>query len=300
MFGATPVFDWNDLRYLVAVARQGSTLAAARELGVNQSTVQRRLAELEARLGLRLVERRPSGYRLTATGASLLPAAEGVASAIAAFEQAAAQAAHAGVLRLTCPEPIAVRLTRSGLLDRFHQLHPDLRIEFVLADRYVDLSKGEADVALRSGDTEGDLVGRKIADSIWAVYASRTYVARHGAPGSVAELRDHPIVGFDESLARHRLSLWLRDVAPDARYAARSDSVLGLVSAAKAGVGLAALPVALGDSEDTLVQVLPPVAELAREWRLLAHPGARHLPRVEAFFKFVTAEAAELKPVLTG
>jgi len=294
------MFDWSDLRYLLAVARHGSTLSAARHLQVNQSTVQRRLAELEARLKLRLVERSPSGYRLTAAGLTVLPAAEQVAAAIEAFEQRVGEVAHAGILRLTCPEPIAIRLTRAGFVDRFHARHSDLRIQFVLADRYIDLSKGEADVALRSGDTQGELVGRKIADSIWAIYASRDYVNRNGAPKSVEELKTRPLIAFDESLARHRLSVWLRAVAPDAQYAARSDSVLGLVSAAKAGVGIAALPIALGDSEPDLIRVLQPIPELTRAWRLLTHPDMRDVPRVKSFFDFVASETETLKPILTG
>jgi DNA-binding transcriptional LysR family regulator len=113
------MFDWNDLKYLIAVARHGSTLAAARALGVNQSTVQRRVAELEARLNVRLFERQPSGYRLTPAGSEVLSAAETVSAAVEEFERQAARAAHVDVLRLSCPEPIAVRLARSGLLDRF-------------------------------------------------------------------------------------------------------------------------------------------------------------------------------------
>lgn len=294
------MFDWDDLRYLLAVARHGSTLAAARHLQVNQSTVQRRLSELEARLGLRLVERSTSGYRLTAAGSMVLPSAEQVAASIEKFQQKVAEAGHAGVLRLTCPEPIAIRLARSGLIDCFHARHPGIRVQFVLADRYIDLSKGEADVALRSGDTDANLVGRKVADSVWAVYASRAYLESNGAPESIDELNRHPLIALDESFARHRLSTWLREVAPDASYAARSNSVLGLVSAAKAGVGVAALPTALGDCEEDLVRVLDPVPELARDWRLLSHPDARHLPRVEAFFAFIASEAEALEPVLTG
>jgi DNA-binding transcriptional LysR family regulator len=294
------MFNWNDITYLLGVAEHGSTLAAARALGVNQSTVQRRLAELEAQLGLRLVERAPSGYRLTPAGLAVLPAAQQVAASVEVFRRTAREAAHAGILRLTCPEPIAIRLTGSGLIERFHARHPGTRIEFVLADRYIDLGKGEADVALRSGDTTGDLVGRKIADSIWAVYASRAYLERNDAPASLEALRDHALIGFEESMAGHRLSAWLREIAPEAQFAARSNSVLGLVSAAKAGVGVAALPVALGDAEPELVRVLGPVPELARAWRLLTHPDARHLPRVAAFFDFVAAEIDALKPILSG
>jgi DNA-binding transcriptional LysR family regulator len=294
------MFDWNDLKYLIAIARHGSTLAAARALGVNQSTVQRRVAELEARLNVRLFERHPSGYRLTPVGSDVLGAAETVSAAVEEFERQVARAAHADVLRLSCPEPIAVRLARSGLLDRFHAKYPAIRIEFVLADSYLDLSKGEADVALRSGDTGAELVGRKIADSIWAVYASRSYLHSRGAPPGIDDLKDHPLVALDETHAGHRLTLWLTSVVPHANYAARSGSVLGMVSATKAGIGIAALPTALGDAEADLVRVLGPIQDLARDWRLLTHPDMRHQGRVRAFFDFVAAEKESFRDVLTG
>lgn len=294
------MFNWNDLKYLLAVAREGSTLAAGRALKVDQSTVQRRIAELETGLKLRLVERSPSGYRLTPSGEAVLAPAQAVAEAVEAFQRAAADAAHEAILRLTCPEPIADRLSRSGFLDRFRAANPGLGIEFVLADRYIDLARSEADVALRSGDTDGVLVGRKVADSVWAVYASPAYVRDHGAPSTVEEIGAHPVIAFDASLAGHRLSTWLAEVAPHARIAARSNSVLGLVSAAKSGVGIAALPTALGDGDPELVRVLPRVPELDRAWRLLCHPDARKLYKVDAFFRFVETEIAALRPVLTG
>ncbi len=109
-----PMFNWNDLKYLLAVARHGSTIAAARALEVNQSTVQRRLLELETRLGRRLFVRLPSGYRLTPVGAALLSAApEAVECAVQAFARSGAEPARAGVLRLTSPEPIAIRPSTS-------------------------------------------------------------------------------------------------------------------------------------------------------------------------------------------
>lgn len=300
LWGWLSMFNWNDLKYLLAIARHGSTLAAARALKVNQSTAQRRILELEQQLKLRLVERSPSGYHLTPSGQEILASAEAVASAIEAFERCCSEAAHAGTLRLTCPEPIADRLTRSGFVDRFHDSYTDLRVEFVLADRYIDLAKGEADVAFRSGDTDDNLIGRKVADSVWAVYASTDYVRRHGAPASINEMSGHSLVAFESNLASHRLSVWLRKVAPNAHVAARSNSVLGLVSAVKSGVGIAALPTPLGDGDPDLVQVLPPVAELERAWRLLCHPDARNLYRVDAFFEFVGTQIDALKPVLTG
>jgi DNA-binding transcriptional LysR family regulator len=296
-------FDWDDLKHLLAVARHGSTLAAGRALGVDQSTVQRRLAELERRIGQALVRRQPSGYRMTEFGMALLPHAERVEQAAMAFEQhiATATADVAGVIRVTCPEPIVFRITQSPLLERFTALHPALQVQFVMSDKYVDLLKGEADIALRSGDTDdGELVGRKIGDSIWAVYASRTYIEHHGQPRRLEDLAQHALVGFDETMAKHRIAAWLHNVAPNATVAARTNSVLGLVYSAKAGVGVAPLPIALGDAEPDLVRVIEPVAELSRIWRVLTTPELRRTPRVSAFFDFIVSEIDTLRPIITG
>jgi DNA-binding transcriptional LysR family regulator len=295
--------DWNDLRYFLAVARHGSTVAAARALKTTQSTVQRRLTALERRIGKPLATRSPAGYRLTELGRGLVTHAEAVEHAVLAFEQQLQTATRgaAGVLRIACPEPIVYRITQAKLLERFKAKHPELRVEFVMSDKYIDLSKGEADVALRSGDTDdGELVGRKIADSLWAVYASEDYIARHGRPAGVEDLESHLLVGLDESMAKHRATTWLARVAPKANIVARNNSVLGPVYAVKAGVGIAPLPTALGDNEAGLVRVLGPIPELARIWRLLAHPDVRRTPRVSAFFDFIDGEMQTLKPILTG
>lgn len=296
-------FDWDDLKHLLAVAREGSTLSAGRALKVDQSTVQRRLVELERRLGQSLVQRLPTGYRLTSVGQEMLPFAEAVERAVLAFERQVHRLATdtTGVIRLTCPEPIVNRIVQAGLLDRFHARHPGLRVQFVMSDKYVDLLQGDADVALRSGDTDDDeLVGRRIADSVWAVYASRGYVERHGRPVGVEDLASHALVGFDETMGRHRVAQWLRKVAPDAPMAARSSSVLGLVYSVKAGIGVGPLPLALGDAEPDLVRVIEPVAELSRLWRLLTTRELRRTPRVAAFYDFIVDEIEALRPILTG
>lgn len=296
------MFDWNDLKYFLAVARHGSTIAAGKALGLSQSTVHRRLDELERRLGRTLVTRQQSGYRLTEFGQAMLPYAERVEAAVIDFTRRTSDVEQdmKGVIRVTCPEPIVARLTQSGLLDVFRAQHPSLRVEFVMSDRYLDLSKGEVDVAFRSGDTDDELVGRKIAESIWAVYASRDYVERHGKPERIEDLERHLLVGLDDSLANHRAVKWLKEVAPDGRMSARINSVLGLVSAIKSGVGIGPLPIALGDAEPGLVRVLGPIAELTRSWRILTHPDLRRVPRIAAFFDFIVLQREALKPILTG
>ena len=297
------MFDWNDLQPFLAVARHGSTTAAARALQVDPSTVQRRLAELERRIGQPLVTRRPSGYCLTPYGQELLPLAERVAEQVGALQDHVRRTARElqGVIRVTCPEPIVLRITRSPLLQHLQARHPGLHVEFVMSDRYLDLADGSADVALRSGDTvDGRLVGRKLADSLWAVYAGRQYAARHGLPATLAEAAAHPWIGFDGTLAGHRAKQWLQQVAPAAHVVATGASVLGVLQSARADVGLAALPTALGDAEPDLVRVLGPVPELTRIWRVLTTRSLRGTPRVRAFFDFLAHESATLRPILTG
>lgn len=296
------MFDWNDLKYFLAVARHGSTLAASRALGVNQSTVHRRLAELERRLGTQLATRHPTGYRLTEFGTALLPYARSVEDTIIALERHVEGYGDAvsGTIRLTCPEPIVGRLMESGLIARFHQRHPGVTVELVTSDRYLDLSRGEADVALRSGEPEDpNLIGRKVADSVWAVFASQAYVEKYGRPASVAELARHRLVAFEGAMQRHRANAWLAAVAPDAEIVARNSSVLGVLLSVKAGVGIAALPTTIAEAEG-LVEVLPPIAKLARGWYLLTHPDLRRQPRIAAFFDFVVGELPTLRAVLGG
>ncbi len=294
------MFDWDDLKYLLAVARHGSTIAAGKALRLSQSTVHRRLSELERRLGRPLVIRHSTGYRLTPFGEELKPYAERVEAGINELQRHIADGSNqrAGIIRLTCPEPIVPRLT--PLLEQFHTRHPKLHVEFVTSDRYLDLLKGEADVALRSGDTEDELVGRKIADSIWAIYASRGYIERHGKPERIERLAQHALVSLDESMSKHRLVSWLRDAVPGARIVARNNSVLGLVYAVKSGIGIGALPTPIADAEPELVRILGPIPELSRSWRLLTHPELRRAPRIAAFFDFVTTEREAFKAILTG
>ena len=163
----------------------------------------------------------------------------------------------------------------------------------------LDIAKGEADVALSSGEPHDEtLVARKIADSVWAVYASKSYVQHHGRPWRLADLADHALIGFDGIMAGHRAAKWLAEVAPQAKIVARNDSVRGVLLAVKSGVGVAPLPTTLAEQEDSLVQVLPPVPELQRGWYLLTHPDLRKAPRIAAFFDFVVKNRDLLRPIL--
>ncbi len=299
----TIMFDWNDLRHLIAVSRCGSTLAAAKVLGVNQSTVHRRLVELERRVGLSLVKRQPAGYRLSELGETLIDDVLAVETSVGNLERKirSLKLDLKGAIRLTCPEPTVPRIAASGLLDRFHARYPGLMVEFVTTDRYLDIAKGEADVAFRSGEPVDErLVGRKICDSVWAIYASRSYVQQHGRPDTIASLATHALIGFDGIMQNHRAAKWLLTAVPDVRIVSRGASMLGVLSSVRAGVGVAPLPTTLGDAEDTLLQVLPPVPELTRNWYLLTTSDLRRTPRIAAFIDAMLDDIPALKAALIG
>jgi DNA-binding transcriptional LysR family regulator len=294
------MFDWSDLTYFLAVAREGSSLAAARALRVNQSTVHRRLVELEKRLGCPLVERRPSGYRLTECGKELQPYAERVEQAASALGRRAAtfDKGMIGTVRLTCSTAIAYRLTRSELLDTFHNRYPGIKIELLMTERVLDLSKGEADIAIRGGEAREEvLVGKKIADVPWAVYASRSYLGRNGNPRSPEDIQSHCIIEFTDDLAALKAARWLSSKAPQARISGQASNVPSVLLAVKSGAGLAPLPTPLADLDQDLVRVIGPIPELDYPIYLLTHRDLRKIPRIAAFFQYCIDR---LRPVLTG
>jgi DNA-binding transcriptional LysR family regulator len=296
------MFDWNDLKYFLAVARHGSTIAAAKTLRLSQSTVHRRLAELEKRIGRHVVIRHATGYRLTEFGKELQPLAKQVEEAVAAIERhlSAADDSATGSVRVTCSESIGYRLMKSPLLDAFHARHPGLRVEFVMSDHFLDLAKGEADVAIRAGVPDDEsLVGRKIADVPWALFGSRTYIERHGRVERVEDINRHSVIEFDGNIRDHHAAQWVRSVAPHATVAARSNTISGLMMTVKSGAGLAPLPTPLAARETELVRVLGPVPGLFSQIYLLTHPDVRRVPRVRAFFDFMIAELDNVRPVLT-
>ena len=297
------MFDWDDLRYFLAVARSGSTNAAAKTLGVNQSTVQRRLDELQNRIGRQLVSRSTSGYKLTELGQEMLAYAARVEETVRAFERrltATDKELH-GTIKITCPEAVGVRLMRSQLPKQFGEQFPGLEMEFVISDRVLDLAKGEADIAIRAtAPTENYLFGRKIADVPWAIYASRDYVDRYGAIKSTNDLKKQSIALFDVELKAHQSNEWLQSVAPEARIATRCNSIAALILAVKSGIAVAALPTIIGEGENDLVRVLGPVPDLTTKFYLLMHEDNKDTPRVRALYEFVLDNLKVVQTTLGG
>jgi DNA-binding transcriptional LysR family regulator len=269
---------------------------------VSQPTVQRRLAALEERIDRKLVEHHPTGYRLTELGKTLFPHAVDVERSVQAFQRQLMSAGEelTGTLRVTCPEGMASRLL-APVIEAFRQKHPELRVELIMTDRRLDLAKGEAEVALRIHEPGDDqLIARRVANSPWAVFASRSYIQRHGRPQRCEDLDQHAIIEFAGELADNHAARWLRTVAPKARIAIRGNSMLGVLAAVKSGAGLAPLPMLLGGLEDGLEPVLESIPEIDTKLYLVIHADLKRTPRVRAFCDFVVAELARLRPLIKG
>ena len=297
--------DWNDARLVLAVSRTGSLTAAAKQLRVDHSTVFRRLSALEAKLGLRLFERGPGGaYGATAAGARAALAAERMEDeALGLARDLAGQDRRlTGRLRVTCSETLAYRLLTRHIA-RFRADNPGIVVELVVDSRVLNLSRREAEVALRAArPREGDLWGRKLADVAWTVYGAADYLATAPAIVSAADLGRHPLIGWEEATVGINAADWLADTAPAASVVYRTDSLVNQLVAARAGIGLAVLPCYLGDPEPGLARALPdgPVPALARELWIVTHQDLRHTSRVRAFFDAVVDGVGSDRALIEG
>ena len=284
------MLDWNDLRYFLAVARGGSTLAAGRDLRVSQTTVARRIGALEQSLGFPLFDRRQAGYSLTGEGQALLERAQAVEASAEAFAEAAG--AHSrdtsGTVRITSEEIYAQGLV-APFLRELHGLHPEILIEIDSSPAIRDLGDGEADIALRSSSKSqpAGLVGRQIAVDDWTLYCSREYAAINGAPTSVEDLRSHPIVGGGGGNLWRHYQLWLQQMGLEDQVAVHHATSTGLLSAVRSGFGIAVLPCVVADRDPDLIRCIPPRAGHGRVLWLLTHERVRHTPRVRLVIDFL-------------
>lgn len=291
------MFDWNDLRYFIAVAETGSTLAAGRALRVSQTTVARRVAALEEALGLTLFERRQAGYAPTPAGEALLAPAREVGSAATALEEAAAAMGRdaSGTVRMTVLEIYAVTVLAPILRD-LHEAHPAIRIELDTSDEPRDLAAGAAEVALRNSasPTGGGLVGRRIAPDPWTLYCSRSYGEAHGVPHNRAELAGHPLIGGGGGKVWRAYQAWLQRHGLEGNVAIHHGTVTGMLAAVRSGFGLAVLPSFIADRDPDLVRCLPPIESDPASLWLLTHERLRHTPRVRVVMDFLAERLVRL------
>jgi molybdate transport repressor ModE-like protein len=287
-----PRMEWDDLRFVLAVARTGSASRAARELGVDQTTVLRTVDLLETTLGTSLFERRKSGQTPTPAGKLVADAAERMEKEVRTLENALATKRRIvnGAVRLTTSDGLAARFVTPSMR-AFQALYPGVSVELIATDERLDLAAGEADVALRgSSRPEGaGIVAQRMPDILWTIYSSPTYRAERGIPSCREALREHEIVGFEGRLTGLPGWRWLAEAVPDAVVRFRSSSFVSMVSNLKAGLGVGPLPTIIGDDEPGLVRCFPPPAELRDELWLIVREELKSEPHVRALTDFLAS-----------
>lgn len=278
--------EWSDLQFFVAVCERGSIGAAAQALGVNHSTVLRRIANLEATLDVRLFDRLPRGYALTTHGQELAASVTGVQEQLDAAQRrvTGADLALSGVIRLTAPDTLVQGLLLP-MLAEFQAMHPALQLEIVGNNQFLNLTQREADVAVRGSNSPPEnLVGRRVGNIRTALYASRGYLASLGAGQGEDDWR---WVGHDASLAHLQSAKWMQmNVAP-ARVALRVTSLVAMTEAVIAGFGVGWLLCPLGDPVPELVRLREPPPDLDTQIWVLTHPDLKRVARVRALTDFL-------------
>lgn len=274
--------NWDDLRYFLAVAREGQMLGAAARLGVSQARLSRHVAALENAVGARLFDRTTRGSTLTEDGGKLFAIAERIeAEALAGVSELRGREEVAGTVRIGAPDGFgsAFLAPRLGL---FRDAYPDLRIQLVPVPRSFSLSEREADLAIMVGSPEkGRLRVRKLVDYALGLFASKTYLAAHGEPATAEDLRAHTLVGYVEDLIYSPELNYTGDVLRGWQSDIEVSTAIGQFEAVRAGAGIGICHDFMAAGDSALARVLPDVT-ITRSYWIVWHENLRVTRRVQA------------------
>jgi DNA-binding transcriptional LysR family regulator len=290
--------DWDDLRLVLAVAREGTLSGAGRTLGVTHSTVFRRLGAIEQRMGVRLFDRFRDGYAATPSGETAATLAARFAEEVLSLERrlSGQDLRPSGTVRIATTDTVSTIVMPH--LAALRVSHPEIRLEITVSNAIANLTRREADIAIRPTPEPAEtLVGRRIADIAHAIYGSPAYLSGHASK----DLRAHDWIGVDEALAATVIGRWMGENIPDARLAFRVDALPALRDAARAGMGLVLLPCYFGDTTAGLRRAVPKTLPEPRSalW-LLTHDDLKRTARIRATMDFLATRLASERALLEG
>ncbi|MFK4825843.1 LysR family transcriptional regulator [Paenochrobactrum sp. BZR 588] len=281
--------NWDDIRIFLAVARSGQILGAARRLGINHTTVARRLTALESALSTTLLSRRTNGSSLTQAGEEFLLAAERMEAEMLAARAHVGNAdiAVAGTVRIGAPDGFGVTFLAPRLAKLTAQ-YPDLTVQLVPVPRSFSLSRREADIAITvERPDQGRLVARKLVDYTLGLYAHKDYLDEHGIPQTVDQLSNHRLIGYVEDLVINPSLAYAPEISRDWRPDFEVSSALGQMEAVKAGAGIGILHAFIAREHPYLIPILPE-RFIKRSYWLAYHESARTLRRVTAISALIS------------
>ncbi len=287
--------DWDNLRYFLEVARSGTLVAAARRLGVEHTTVSRRVQALEKQLGHALFAREAGGHRLTEAGRQLLPGVEAMETAVLGVERAASDpgGGPAGLVRVGATEGFGT-LILAGQLARLTQKHPQLSIDLLALPRMLHLSRREADIVISlERPTRGSVIVTRLADYTLYLYGQRETLARRPLVQERDDLRHHAFISYVDDLLFTKELQFLDALHQPERFAFRSTSITAQYEAVRAGAGLAVLPAFMADRDPVLARVLPQEARFTRTFWMSMPAEAKNLARMQAVWGFLKETVRE-------
>jgi DNA-binding transcriptional LysR family regulator len=290
----------DDLLVLLAVGRSGRFVTAAAELGMNHTTISRRIAALEESIGGRVLARSAGGWELTELGRQALTAAEAVEAAVRSVADAAGTRALEGVVRMSATDGFSAYIAAPAAA-RVRQLHPGVSVEIVAATRRVTQQRSGLDIEVVVGEPQVHRAeAARLGDYRLGLYGSRTYLARHGAPPSRSALADHPLVYFIDSMLQVDDLDLARTFAPSMRESVTSTNVFVHVEATRASAGLGLLPCFMADRHDDLVRVLSDEVGLLLTYWLVARTETLRRPEVAVFVDAIHARMDDQREALLG
>ncbi|MGA7278974.1 MAG: LysR family transcriptional regulator [Desulfocapsaceae bacterium] len=281
--------DWDSYLYFLKVAENGNLNSAARKLGVNHSTVFRRINSLEERLQVRLFERSRKGYALTEAGEEIFSSVEMIENQIFDIQRKllGKDIRLSGNLKISTTDTIGYYWL-PPYIKAFKNQYPEILIDLDIQIRFTNLTKREADIVIPAVNMQPDfMVGRKLARIYFKLYASRSYINKYGMPANVGEFSSHHFLVPNEALAALSVSQWLKKYVPAHCMAAASDKISTLFKFAQQDMGIAALPHYVGQSDDQMVEIMELPDDCHRNVWILTHPDLRNTARVKAFMQFM-------------
>lgn len=282
--------EWDDLKHFLAVARSGSLRDAARVIKTSPATVARRIAALEGRLGTRLFDRKQTGYALTESGETVRQKAEEVEEAVLSVERAALgrDLRPTGRVRLSTTADIATLVVGPNLRE-FRRRLPQIQLEIVATTDVINLTKREADIALRTvRPTQGNLVLRQVGRWNLGLYAAKDYAEARGLEPGLDDLSAVDVIMFNEEVAHWRGGPWFAEHARNAPVTFTANTRQIHHAACKGGMGVAILPCLLADDDPDLIRLLPPEKVISVELWLVVHRDLVRTARVRAVMDFLT------------
>jgi DNA-binding transcriptional LysR family regulator len=290
----------DDLLVLLAVGRSGRYVTAAEELGINHTTISRRIAALERSIGGRLLARVAGGWELTDLGREALSAAEAVESAVRSLATADGARTLEGVVRMSATDGFSAYVAAPAAA-AVQKLHPKVAVEIVTATRRATQQRSGLDIEVVVGEPQVHRAEAiRLGDYRLGLYGSADYLVEHGTPASRTELAGHPLVYFIDSMLQVDDLDLARSFAPTMRESVTSTNVFVHVEATRASAGLGLLPCFMADRHDDLVRVLPDAIAIQLTYWLVTRQETLRRPEVSAVVAAIRARMEEQRDVLMG